>query len=205
MEKGISRLFHNHFILFTSIFCTFMTVAYFKKVGGIGVKKTRNLHLWIGLICSVFLLLEAITGLLLTERWLMGMGGHSHSSHEHAHGGAHHEQLNMMDAVKKASESGAFSMDEVGVVMNHGMYMVRLNDKDGTLVTIAPDGTVVKKEVNKFASFVRAIHVGKLGLWNRLMIDIAALAIIVLTGTGIYLSVKILRAQAKAKQRKSAA
>ncbi len=37
-------------------------------------------------------------------------------------------------------------MDEVGVVMNHGMYMVRLNDKDGTLVTIAPDGTVVKKK-----------------------------------------------------------
>ncbi|KFZ42963.1 PepSY domain-containing protein [Anoxybacillus flavithermus] len=162
------------------------------------MKKTRDLHLWIGLICSVFLLLEAVTGLLLTERWLMGMGGHSHGGHEHA-------QLNMIDAVKKASESGAFSMDEVGVVMNHGMYMVRLNDKDGTLVTIAPDGTVVKKEVNKFASFVRAIHVGKLGLWNRLMIDAAAISIIILTGTGIYLSVKILRAQAKAKQRKSVA
>ncbi|KIQ93557.1 hypothetical protein LH47_02382 [Anoxybacillus thermarum] len=96
-------------------------------------------------------------------------------------------------------------MDEVGVVMNHGMYMVRLNDKDGTLVTIAPDGTVVKKEVNTFASFVRAIHVGKLGIWNRLMIDVAAIAIIILTGTGIYLSVKILRAQAKGKRRKIAA
>ncbi|GAC90277.1 hypothetical protein KN10_0713 [Anoxybacillus flavithermus NBRC 109594] len=176
------------------------------EVGGRQMKKTRNLHLWIGLICSVFLLLEAVTGLLLTERWLMGMGGHSHGSHEHAHGGGHgHAQLNMIDAVKKASESGAFSMDEVGVVMNHGMYMVRLNDKDGTLVTIAPDGTVVKKEVNKFASFVRAIHVGKLGLWNRLIIDAAAISIIILTGTGIYLSVKILRAQAKAKQRKAVA
>ncbi|OOE06388.1 hypothetical protein BO219_00970 [Anoxybacillus kestanbolensis] len=185
------------------------------------MKKTRNLHLWIGLICSVFLLLEAVTGLLLTERWLMGMGGHSHGSHEHAHGdggghshGSHehahgdgggHSQLNMIDAVKKASESGAFSMDEVGVVMNHGMYMVRLNDKDGTLVTIAPDGTVVKKEVNKFASFVRAIHVGNLGVWNRLMIDVAAISIIILTGTGIYLSAKILRAQAKTKQRKAVA
>ncbi|MBB5354432.1 putative iron-regulated membrane protein [Anoxybacillus mongoliensis] len=168
------------------------------------MKKTRNLHLWIGLICSVFLLLEAVTGLLLTERWLMGMGGHSHGNHEHAHGDGH-AQLNMIDAVKKASESGAFSMDEVGVVMNHGMYMVRLNDKDGTLVTIAPDGTVVKKEVNHFASFVRAIHVGKLGLWNRLIIDVAAISIIILTGTGIYLSVKILRAQAKAKRRKAVA
>ena len=170
------------------------------------MKKTRHLHLWIGLICSVFLLLEAITGLLLTERWLMGMSGHSHDSHEHAHGDGHeHAKLNMIDAVKKASESGAFSMDEVGVVMNHGMYMVRLNDKDGTLVTIAPDGTVVKKEVNTFASFVRAIHVGKLGIWNRLMIDVAAIAIIILTITGIYLSVKILRAQTKAKRRNIAA
>ncbi|MCX8046414.1 MAG: PepSY domain-containing protein [Anoxybacillus gonensis] len=170
------------------------------------MKKTRHLHLWIGLICSVFLLLEAVTGLLLTERWLMGMSGHSHDNHEHAHGDDHgHAKLNMIDAVKKASESGAFSMDEVGVVMNHGMYMVRLNDKDGTLVTIAPDGTVVKKEVNTFASFVRAIHVGKLGIWNRLMIDVAAIAIIILTITGIYLSVKILRAQTKAKRRNIAA
>ena len=170
------------------------------------MKKTSNLHLWIGLICSVFLLLEAVTGLLLTERWLMGVSGHSHGSHEHAHGDGHgHVQLNMIDAVKKASESGAFSMDEVGVVMNHGMYMVRLNDQDGTLVTIAPDGTVVKKEANQFASFVRAIHVGKLGLWNRLIIDAAAISIIILTGTGIYLSVKILRTQAKTKQRKTAA
>lgn len=37
------------------------------------------------------------------------------------------------------------------------------------------------------------------------MIDAAAISIIILTGTGIYLSVKILRAQAKTKQRKTAA
>jgi uncharacterized iron-regulated membrane protein len=169
------------------------------------MKKTRNLHLWVGLICSVFLLLEATTGLLLTERWLMGVKSHSHGAHEHAHGEgehAHHGALSMIDAVKKASESGAFSMDEVGAVMNHGMYMVRLNDDKGTLVTIAPDGTVVSKEANAFSSFVRAIHVGNLGIWNRIMIDAVAISIILLTGTGIYLSVKILRAQAKAKQRR---
>ncbi len=59
--------------------------------------------------------------------------------------------------------------------------------------------------MNTFASFVRAIHVGKLGIWNRLMIDVAAIAIIILTITGIYLSVKILRAQTKAKRRNIAA
>ncbi|GMB08778.1 PepSY-associated TM helix domain-containing protein [Thermolongibacillus altinsuensis] len=167
------------------------------------MKKTRNLHLWIGLICSVFLLLEATTGLLLTERWLMGMKGHSHGAHgegDHAH--HHHGTLSMIDAVKKANKSGAFSMDEVGVVMNHGMYMVRLNDDKGTLVTIAPDGTVVSKEANAFSSFVRSVHVGSLGIWNRIMIDAVAISIIILTGTGIYLSAKILRAQAKAKQRR---
>ncbi|UUZ85897.1 PepSY domain-containing protein [Paenibacillus sp. P26] len=36
------------------------------------MRKYRQLHLWIGLICSVFILVESVTGLLLSEPWLMG-------------------------------------------------------------------------------------------------------------------------------------
>ncbi|STO36655.1 Uncharacterised protein [[Flavobacterium] thermophilum] len=36
------------------------------------MRKMRNLHLWIGLISSIFLLVEAVTGLLLSEPWLIG-------------------------------------------------------------------------------------------------------------------------------------
>ncbi|ANB60036.1 pepSY-associated TM helix family protein [Anoxybacillus amylolyticus] len=165
------------------------------------MRKMRNVHLWIGLITSLFLFIEAGTGLLLTERWLMGSSsGHGqHSEHSSGHG----EHLSMMDAVKKASESGAFDWNDVSVVMNHGVYMVKLNDDAGTMVTISPDGTVISKEANKFASIVRGLHVGQVGDMNiKWMLDVASISILVLTGTGIYLSVKILRAQSK-KKRKS--
>jgi hypothetical protein len=36
------------------------------------MKKIRNLHLWIGLFTSLFILVEAVTGLLMVEPWLMG-------------------------------------------------------------------------------------------------------------------------------------
>lgn len=36
------------------------------------MKKIRNLHLWIGLFTSLFILIEAVTGLLMVEPWLMG-------------------------------------------------------------------------------------------------------------------------------------
>jgi uncharacterized iron-regulated membrane protein len=162
------------------------------------MKKTRNVHLWIGLIASIFLFIEAGTGLLLTERWLMG--GSSHHSHQQHSGHAGH--ITMIDAVKKASETGAFDLKDVGVVMNHGMYVVKLNDAKGTTVTIAPDGTVVSKEANKFASIVRGLHVGQVGNVNiKWMLDIASVSILILTGTGIYLSMKILRAQSKKKRK----
>jgi hypothetical protein len=38
------------------------------------MKKIRNLHLWIGLFTSLFILIEAVTGLLMVEPWLMGAG-----------------------------------------------------------------------------------------------------------------------------------
>jgi len=36
------------------------------------MKKIRSLHLWIGLFTSLFILIEAVTGLLMLEPWLMG-------------------------------------------------------------------------------------------------------------------------------------
>jgi len=168
------------------------------------MKKMRNVHLWIGLITSLFLFIEAGTGLLLTERWLMGSSS-GHGQH-HEHGGGHGEHLSMMDAVKKASESGAFAWNDVSVVMNHGVYIVKLNDDAGTTVTISPDGTVISKEANKLASIVRGLHVGQVGDVNiKWMLDVASISILLLTGTGIYLSIKILRAQSKKKRKSFAA
>jgi hypothetical protein len=81
---------------------------------------------------------EAATGLLLTEHWLMGMSNPSHSHHHSHDTTVEQEHLEMIDTVKK-SETGAFELEDVSVMMNHGMYIVKLNDKKVTLVTISPD------------------------------------------------------------------
>ncbi len=39
------------------------------------MKKSRQLHLWIGLLTSFLILIEAVTGLLMVEPWLMGVNG----------------------------------------------------------------------------------------------------------------------------------
>jgi hypothetical protein len=36
------------------------------------MKKTRTAHLWIGLISSIFIFMESLTGLIMNEPWLIG-------------------------------------------------------------------------------------------------------------------------------------
>lgn len=166
------------------------------------MKKMRQMHLWIGLITAILLFIEAGTGLLLTEKWLMGVKSSSHANQGQGHGehGQSGEHLNIIDAIKKASDSGAFKMDQVSTVMTHGNYVVKLKDEAGTRVTIAPDGTVISKEANRLAAVVRDLHVGKIGTTDvTWMIDVAAISILLLTGTGIVLSLRTLRAQRKQK------
>lgn len=168
------------------------------------MKKTRMLHLWIGLITSLILFVEAGSGLLLAERWLMAPFVEKHAVD--AHTSESHQssapKLGIIDAVEKASQSGAFKMDEVRTIMNHGSYIVVLNDKARTVVTVSPQGEVLKKESNWLSGIVRGLHVGKIGDVNfKWAIDVSAISILFLTGTGIFLSIRILRAQNKQKKK----
>lgn len=167
------------------------------------MKRTRKLHLWIGLITSFLLFLEVGSGLLLTERWLMSGSSHTSTSNEHTvHSGVEtSKKLSMTDAIKKASETGAFNLDQISVVMNHGAYMVVLNDAKRTTITISPDGRIIGKESNAFAAFVRGLHVGKIGEVNiKWVLDIVSISLLFLTGSGIYLSLKIIRAKKRSKK-----
>ncbi|KOO41149.1 PepSY-associated TM helix domain-containing protein [Priestia koreensis] len=139
------------------------------------MKKTRKAHLWIGLITSVFLLMEAITGLVLSEPWLVGQQGHGE-------GEGHRSAMMGSSFAEGGSTAPAASTGESS--------FQKPNFKEGGPVA-------------SLYGTIRGLHEGKLGGANiKWVIDIAALSMIFLTVSGIYLSLKILLAQRKVKRRK---
>lgn len=91
------------------------------------LKTMRNIHLWIGLILAIFICIEAFTGLLQAEPWLMGL------DEDHLQG-----------------------------------------------------------------HFTNRLHEGKLGHLNiKWLIDMTAAGLIILTITGVYLSVPLLKTRRK--------
>jgi hypothetical protein len=130
------------------------------------VKRMRQAHLWIGLITSIFLLMEAVTGLLLAEPWLIGQQER----------GEHREFL-------PPNSSAPEHFD---------------NFQEGRQMREA-----VGQELS-LAGIIRGLHEGRLGSFNvKWVIDIAAVAIILLTLSGIYLSLRLLVAQRHRKRKRS--
>jgi hypothetical protein len=128
---------------------------------------TRKVHLWLGLLIAVFLLVEAVTGLILSEPTLIG-AAKPHSSHE----------------VRAAIENGSSALPKLG------------NSQTAE----------VEKHVNQIAGdvsalvFIKQLHQGIIQSNSfRWIVDIIAVSIIVLTLTGIYLSIPLLKSQFKSK------
>ncbi|WNC15205.1 PepSY-associated TM helix domain-containing protein [Brevibacillus brevis] len=130
------------------------------------MKNTRQLHLWIGIITSLFILIEAVTGLLLSEPWLIGS-----QSHEEG------RKMVMSSAAAPAQSSGAVGDDEKST--NTSMAFPQRGDQQSSLMGV-----------------IRGLHEGKFAGANlRILVDVTAIGLIVLTVTGLTLSVKTLRAQ----------
>lgn len=146
------------------------------------MKKTRQLHLWIGLICSVFILLESITGLLLSEKGLLGLGGEM--------GGRPQAAAGMNVTSTKSSNSAASNVQTVS---------------EGAAT--APQGDRPQQfggGNNSFLGIVKGLHEGRIGQTDvKWLIDLTAIGMIVLTVTGITLSIKTLRAQRIQRKRRS--
>lgn len=141
------------------------------------MKKYRQLHLWIGLLCSVLILVESVTGLLLSEPWLMGGEERTEKrvpfqvSSNRASGSA------VPDGSSLPTASPAERSQEEGFQFQEG--------KGG-----APQG------MNSLMGFIHGLHEGRIGSTNvKWVADLAAIAMIILTVTGIALSVQTLRAQ----------
>lgn len=138
------------------------------------VKRIRQAHLWIGLITSIFLLVEAVTGLLLSEPWLIGQQKREE-----------HRALIPSDGNSVRSLP---SGDMRGFSESGGMEE-RVRDAGGS-----PDS---------LAGIIRGLHEGRIGQWDvSWAIDIAAIAIILLTVSGIYLSIRLLAVQRNRKRKR---
>ncbi|MEG6513565.1 PepSY domain-containing protein [Desulforamulus ruminis] len=83
------------------------------------VRINRQLHLWIGLITSVLILIEAVTGLLMTEPWLMGV---NKPSIEHRNQAG---QLNPEDSSKIGEPGEGQHFSQGGQGNNNLMHVVK--------------------------------------------------------------------------------
>lgn len=171
--------------------------------------KIRNIHLWIGLIASFLIFLEATTGLLLvhtnwlnfdTKTTIYPLPLHPYS-----------DDVDILQALQRAAKSGQFSVNEIRLIMNHtlgdghhgkaGNYKIRLKDPQQTLYVFDTKGNLLYKEINITNNIIRDFHYGELeGYDLTWVIDLAAIGIIFLTFTGVYLGIRDLLYRKKRKK-----
>lgn len=115
----------------------------------------RKVHLWVGLILAVILLMEAITGLILAEPWMVGQEK------------THRPPADFRSNIEQGKTPG--TEGSVGLPASQGNRNAR-------------------GEFSVFG-FVKGLHQGKVGnLDLKWVIDLSAIGLVVLTLTGIYLS-----------------
>jgi hypothetical protein len=150
------------------------------------IRKTRKAHLWIGLIASLFIFVEAITGLIMNEPWLIGQ--HQVSLEK---GQGFQERGNFDNG--QFNQGGNDQFPSVGNDQMQSQFQFKGNGEFQGRLERGHFGNQ-----NSFMGVIKGLHEGRIGGVNiKWLMDLAALAMIFLTGSGIYLSIKILRAEKK--------
>ncbi|KAF1084995.1 hypothetical protein SPSYN_01131 [Sporotomaculum syntrophicum] len=129
------------------------------------MRKIRQLHLWIGLLTSFLILIEAITGLLMLEPHLMGID-------------------------KPAPEQRV--MREEPVI---GQDLV-VEDIEREVMLPPARHFKPSGQGSSIMRFVRNLHAGRIGNADvSLLLSIVAVGLIIITVTGMVLSVRALKVQ----------
>jgi hypothetical protein len=158
------------------------------------MKKVRRAHLWIGLIASVLIFMESLTGLLMNEPWLMGQaqveGGRGNFQPGQFNGG----QFRLNAGQENGQMQGQNGSNENGQFQGTPGFGRNGNFPEGFRAERMGQGS--------FMSTIRGLHEGRIGNTDvKWLIDLTAIAMMFLTGSGIYLSIQILRADRKRKKR----
>ncbi|WP_066064940.1 PepSY-associated TM helix domain-containing protein [Neobacillus soli] len=178
------------------------------------MKKTRRLHLWIGLIASVFIFMESLTGLLMNEPWLIGQsqieGGRGNFQpgqfnqgqflQGNIGGWGQGTGQNQGQAVNpQQGQSSGQTQGQTGTDGN-GKYQRRSGFGGNGNLAGRTRGEGIGK--GSLISTIRGLHEGRIGNTEvKWFLDLVAIAMMFLTGTGIYLSIKVLGAERKRKKR----
>lgn len=168
------------------------------------MKKMRRAHLWIGLIASVLIFMESLTGLLMNEPWLIGQSqvegvrGNIQSG-QFTQRQFNQGQFNQGQSVQgNSSSSGQNAQQQPG--QNNGQFQGRQGFGGNGNIGFRNRGEGMGQ--GSLLGTIRGLHEGRIGNTNiKWLIDLAALAMMFLTGSGIYLSIKVLQAEGKKKRR----
>ncbi|MDP4084367.1 MAG: PepSY-associated TM helix domain-containing protein [Bacillota bacterium] len=169
------------------------------------MKKVRRAHLWIGLIASVFLFVEAFTGLILNEPWLVGQSQANAFESGQGFGARGNFQPGQFNQNQGNQGSNSTDLGQGNSNNFQGQGGFRGNRQFGGANGNYRNGNFAgfRGNQNSFMGIIRQLHQGRIGNTNiKWIMDLAAIALMFLTGSGIYLSIKVLRAEKKAKNHK---
>lgn len=170
-----------------------------------------NLHLYLGLILSITIIMLSITGIYLNHQhdWfhkqnIVYMNPDYKKVQREAKTSKNETKLTMPEAIEKGTESGLYKVIDVKRVnyADHGLgsfFYIHLNDKQETIVVVSEQGEVLKAYYDSAVKkWMYKLHIGIIDRINFIFVnDITAIGIIILTITGIILSIRILKAKRK--------
>ncbi|WP_445013503.1 PepSY-associated TM helix domain-containing protein [Neobacillus cucumis] len=186
------------------------------------MKQTRKAHLWIGLIASIFIFMESLTGLLMNEPWLIGQTSFEGGKGNFQQGQMNQGQTNQSQfnngqttqgqsrqgMTQNSSQTGGQTQGQNGGQYQrfngNGQFQGRGNfNGTGNF----PAGMTMNRNgmgQTSAMGIIRGLHEGRIGNTDiKWLIDLIALAMMALTGTGVYLSFKVLAAESKRKKRQA--
>ncbi|WP_066319919.1 PepSY-associated TM helix domain-containing protein [Bacillus sp. FJAT-29814] len=176
------------------------------------MKRMRQAHLWIGLIASVLIFMESLTGLLMNEPWLIGQtqmeGGRGNFQQGQMMQGQVGQGMpgdSGQTAEQAQGQMGRKSQGQIGDQSQgrtaDGQFQGRRGFGGDGAFASGPRGEGFGQ--GSMMSIIRGLHEGRIGTTDvKWLIDLTAVAMMFLTGSGIYLSIKILAADRKRKKRK---
>jgi hypothetical protein len=173
------------------------------------MKKTKQAHLWIGLICSIFILMESITGLLMNEPWLIGQSSQTEQRGNFQPGvmpgqqqGTTTNSTNSSQTTGQTQAQSGTTSQSNGNTNNQTSGTTQANSNGQAPAFGGKTGmSGGDSQSGSFMGTIKQLHAGRIGNTDiTWLIDLTAIAMIFLTGSGIYLSLKVLAADRKRKR-----